>query len=397
MEVAMSGYRGSRIQRISSVLVVALLLTLAVVPHAAAESIRASASQSSSSISGNNLVTNIVLTPWPSNVLAAAQAVNATFDYRSGEPGGVRIFVRPYSGAAATPNYAAHGSPLYPVGTGSGTGYFRIESGTALVDRIRITMYNADQSRLLFESFLPVHYLYSDAGNLVTNVRLSPQTPNIVGLNENINLTFDYQTTVLAGVRIFARPFSGSNTTPGYGAHGSPLYPVGTGSGTGWFNIDGGSGVIDRIRLQMYNADQTVLLFEYFLPVHYLYSGAANLVTNVSLGPPTPNIVALNENVNLTFDYRTNVPGGVRIFARPYSGDDLTPGYAAHGSPLYPVGTGNGSGSFNIGSGSGVIDKIRLRMYNADQSELLFEAFMPVHYQYHAPYRLFLPALLRNR
>ena len=396
MEVAMFGHRSPRIRTISSVVVVvAWLFILALGPHAVAESMAASAPQSSSIAAGGNLVTNVILSPWPSNVLASGQPVNATFDYRTSEPGGVCIFVRPYSSGAPTPNYVAHPSPVYPVGTGTGTGSFRIESGTAVVDQIRVCMYNADRTALLFEAYLPVHYLYSEAGNLVTNVRLSPQTPNIVGLSENINVAFDYQTTVLAGVQIFARPFSGGATTPHYLAHGSGIYPVGSGSGSGWFSIGSGTGVIDHIRLQMYSAD-TVLLFEYFLPVHYLYSGAANLVTNVSLDPPTPNIVAVGQDIHVACNYRTNEAGGIQIFMRPYSGPYGTPGYGAHHSPVYPVGTGSASGWFHINRGSGLIDRISIRMFKANQSTILFDPYLPVHYQYFAPYRVFLPLVLRN-
>jgi hypothetical protein len=44
-----------------------------------------------------------------------------------------------------------------------------------------------------------------------------------------------------------------------------------------------------------------------------------HLITNVSLGPDTPNILAFNDNVNLNFNYATTQVGGVYIFARPYT------------------------------------------------------------------------------
>ena len=43
--------------------------------------------------------------------------------------------------------------------------------------------------------------------------------------------------------------------------------------------------VVDQIRIQMLNADQSVVLFETFLPVYYLFTDAANNVTNVYSRP----------------------------------------------------------------------------------------------------------------
>lgn len=106
-----------------------------------------------------------------------------------------------------------------------------------------------------------------------------------------------------------------------------------------------------------------------------------HLITNIVLTPLTPNVLAVGENVNLTFDYQTTEPGGVRIFARPYTGSIHTPDYSAHGSGVYPTGTGTASGFFTVHSPA-VVDRIELRMFNADQSELLFEAYIPVHFEF---------------
>src|SRR3972149_5835719 len=43
-----------------------------------------------------------------------------------------------------------------------------------------------------------------------------------------------------------------------------------------------------------------------------------HLVTDISLGPDTPNILRFNERANLNFIYSTTEPSGVRIFTRPY-------------------------------------------------------------------------------
>ena len=107
-----------------------------------------------------------------------------------------------------------------------------------------------------------------------------------------------------------------------------------------------------------------------------------HLVTNIVLTPPTPNILALNQNVTFTFNYSTTEAGGVRIFGRPFASAGLAKNYAAHGSPLYPVGTGSDNGFFTITSGKVTITKIRFQILNADQTILLFQGFIPVNYQF---------------
>ena len=109
---------------------------------------------------------------------------------------------------------------------------------------------------------------------------------------------------------------------------------------------------------------------------------ADHLVTNIVLTPPTPNILGFDQNVTFTFDYSTTEPGGVRIFGRPFTSTGLASNYAAHGSGIYPVGTGSGSGFFTITSGKVRITRIRFEIWNADQTIRLFRGFIPVDYQF---------------
>jgi hypothetical protein len=367
--------------KVASVLLLLSLVIAPAAPSARAAPAPQEAAPASPAAPGDHLVTALSLSPDSPNILRDNQNVTVTFGYSTTEASGVRIFIRPYTDGAPSPNYAAHGSPIYPTSaTGKGDGWFTISTGTVVVDQIHIEMYNADQTTLLFEAFIPVYYLFSDSAYIVTNVSLSPDTPDVLGFNQNVNLSFNYLTTRLVdGVRIWARPFTNGALTPNYAAHGSPIYPIGSGQGTGFFTITSGQVVVDQIRIQMWDPNQTTLLFEAFLPVYYRFRDATNIVTNIEFRPDTPNIFKYGDNVNLTFNYTTNQAGGVRIFARPFSGANLSPGYAASGSPVYPTGSGSGTGSFNLTAGPMVVDKVRIRMYNADQSALLFEAFLPVH------------------
>lgn len=109
-----------------------------------------------------------------------------------------------------------------------------------------------------------------------------------------------------------------------------------------------------------------------------------------TLTPPTPNLLTFGQDVSLSFNYSTTVPSGVRIFARPFTGSALKPNYAAHGSPLYPTVSGTGSGSFTITSGAVTVDKIRLQLWNADQTQLLVDMLIPVHCQFGRQHKLYL-------
>ena len=112
---------------------------------------------------------------------------------------------------------------------------------------------------------------------------------------------------------------------------------------------------------------------------------AGHSVTKVTLDPPNPNVLLHNQNVKVSFSYATTQAGGVRIFARPFVGNAPAPNYAASGSPLSATGSGTGNGTFTIKSGTVKVDRIRIQMWNANQSQLLFEAFLPVHFEFRAP------------
>lgn len=319
---------------------------------------------------------NITINPPAPTSMPLGQNVNVTFDYKTDWPGGVRIFVRPFTGGAPTPGYGAHGSPLYPTGTGNGSGFFNIGAGDVIVEHIRFQMLSGDQSTQLLEFFVPVHYHY--AANSVSNFKFNPIEPAALLFNQDVNLAFNYVTDQTGGARIFVRPFSGGALTPNYAASGSPLYPVGVGNGTGSFRITSGEAVVDHVRIQIKNADQSQLLYEEFIPVHYHYSTHA--IKDIVFSPGPHAFLTFNQNVNLTFNYATNEPTGVRIFARPFSSGSLAPNYGAHGSPAYPSGSGAGSGFFTITSGDVFVDQVRFQMKNENQSQLLLELFVPVAY-----------------
>ncbi len=337
-------------------------------------------SPSAPAATGTHLVINLTLSPDSPNILKTGQQVTVGFDYVTTEASGVRIFVRPFSGGSLTPGYSAHGSPLYPMGKGQGSGYFTIMAGygDVVVDQIRIQMWNANQTTLLFETYLPVYYLFTDNANAVTNINFVPDTPNVLGLSEHAGLTFTYQNSTRAGVRIWAMPYTNGAYTPHGAFSGSPLYPAGSGSGSAFVTVHSGQAVVDQILIQMWDDGQTTLLFEAYLPVYFRFMALANSVTTLSIAFDTPNVFQYGDNVYVSFKYQVNSRGGARIWIRPFSGSHLSPDYAAHPSPIYS-GSGSGSGYFTLNSGPTVVDHIRIQMVDPNTNALLYETFLPVH------------------
>ncbi len=224
----------------------------------------------------------------------------------------------------------------------------------------------------------------SHANHTVTVTNLNPASPGFLSLNQDITISFSYTTTEAGGVRIFIRPFTEGALTPSYAAEITPLYPTGSGTDTTAFHLTAGTNVhIDQLRIQVFNADQSVMLLETFVDVDFTVN--TNSVTITNLNPASPGRPLLNQYVNINFSYNTLEAGGARVFFSPMTEGAPTPSCAASGSPVYASGGGTGTAKFLIFSGTGVhIDHLRIRMYNEDQSTVLFETLIPVDYTVNA-------------
>jgi hypothetical protein len=89
-------------------------------------------------------------------------------------------------------------------------------------------------------------------------------------------------------IRVFIRPFTDGTLSPHYAAHMSSVYPAGIGSGTGWFTITSGEVTVDLLRFQVTNADQSVLLSEFYIPVEYHFNSGTDVDSPpANLGCPT--------------------------------------------------------------------------------------------------------------
>ncbi|RMG27554.1 MAG: T9SS C-terminal target domain-containing protein [Bacteroidetes bacterium] len=296
------------------------------------------------------------------------------FDYAISQAGGARIFIRPYTNGSLTSSYSASGSPNFS-GSGTASANFTINSGVNVkVDALRVRITNDDQSAILLEYFVPVEWYFSTVK--VSNIVPGNGGDAFLSLNTQVTTSLDYETTEAGGVRIFIRPFSDSALTSSYSASGSSLY-TGSGSISGNFTINGGNALVDHLRIRCTNADQSQVLLEYFVPVHYAFGDI--YLSELTYCPDTPARLMNGDDVTLFFSHNINVAGGVRIFIRPFSQGALASNYATSGSPSY-TGTGDGDSRFTISSGNVVVDELRVRITTNDQSATLMEYFVPVHF-----------------
>jgi hypothetical protein len=237
---------------------------------------------------------------------------------------------------------------------------------------------SADQSVDIDEFFIPVNVYYSTVkiNNIVH------QAGNFPFNNEDRSVSFDYNTTESAGVRIFPRPWTNGALTPAYSASGSGVY-TGSGNGSGSFTITSGNQRVDHVRFNITSADQSETLLQIWSPVEYCFGNM--LIENVQMCPPSPARLEHDNRVNIQYGIYNDEGQPVRIFVRPFTQGAPSPAYAASGSPSYVVGSGLADDYFTITSGDVVVDQLRFQVTTDDQSTVLAEYFIPVQYTFGNP------------
>jgi hypothetical protein len=120
--------------------------------------------------------------------------------------------------------------------------------------------------------------------NSISNISFSPASPASLDFDQKVNISFDYVAN--ESVYIFARPMTKGSLTPNYAAHPSKLYPKGKDKGTGFFTITKGAVIVDQVRFQMKDKDQTKVLFEKLVPVTYTFPKQTGGVTTQPSSTP---------------------------------------------------------------------------------------------------------------
>jgi hypothetical protein len=106
----------------------------------------------------------------------------------------------------------------------------------------------------------------------------------------------------------------------------------------------------------------------------------SNLVTSVTFGPPSPATKMVGERIFINFGYLVTQSGGARVYVYPHSDGKIVP-YRNTGSPLLQ-GRGSSSTWFTILNGPDLVDGVELRMYNADNSKVLYTKVYNTRFQF---------------
>jgi len=114
----------------------------------------------------------------------------------------------------------------------------------------------------------------------------------------------------------------------------------------------------------------------------------ADYLGGVTFDKVSPSFLPHGEIVNVSIDYKVDVPEGAIIFARPFTMGSPTPGYSASGGDVVTPGTGTVGQYFRINSGETAVTHVRVFMVSLDQTVTYLELFVPVHYIC-APHGLF--------
>ena len=108
----------------------------------------------------------------------------------------------------------------------------------------------------------------------------------------------------------------------------------------------------------------------------------ANWLGGIEFSEPSPSHMQHDQRIYVDIDYKVTDPGGARIFVLPYTDGSPTPSYAVSPSGLVPMGTGTVERFLFITSGTPMVDHVRIKMTNADQSETYLELYVRTVFLY---------------
>jgi hypothetical protein len=300
--------------------------------------------------------------------------VNMTIDYKVDETGGARVFARPYTLGSPTPGYAASGGPLVGPGTGTASQYFTINYGESVVTHVRFTLVSPDQTETYLELFVPVHYVF--AGHGIYNIRMDHGEYSRLPYERDLTIDFDYESSHTGNLRIFARPYTDGQLTPGYTASGSTSLPP-SGSFSQYFHFENDADVTD-ILFRMWNDDQTELLYEFFVPydIHWREVG----MYNFSIDWPNGEALHNSQYLNVTWTVEHYATEARYAWANLLTGGAFSPNEAHQPSPQVPTGPQVVTRYAFITDGYTPVDAVRLRYGTTE--EIIQEFTFPVDYLY---------------
>jgi hypothetical protein len=204
-----------------------------------------------------------------------------------------------------------------------------------------------------------------EASNMLKIIRFEPGVPATLHPGDKLNVYVRYRLESVDQARIFVRPFTNGEPTPGYKAHGSPTYDRGKGEMVGWFTFDKPTKVHD-VRVQMVDArDPDHVVAEIGAEVNSQWvAPSADGLEIVGFEPAVPATLHPGDRLHVRVHYRMQAVNGVQIFVRPFTNGKPTPGYGAHPSQTYGRGEGEIVGWFTFQKPTKV-HQVRVQMVDA--------------------------------
>ena len=219
------------------------------------------------------------------------------------------------------------------------------------------------------------------SANWLGGITFDHASPSYLPHSELVTVTIDCKVDSLEGARIHVMPFSSGQMTPNLVSDPGTLVPEGQSTVTRTFGVTSGNHTVDQVRIRMTNAQDTMVLLEFFLPVEYIYGPYG--MFNIQIEKSEYSVLARGEDLYIDFDFGSPGPDNVIVFIRPFFDGSPVIGYSSGGGR---GGSPSGSASlrFNFGTPPKDINQVHFKMTNADQSVILLEFDLPVHYFWRA-------------
>jgi len=204
-----------------------------------------------------HMVYSITMNPAPPALLDFNEFANATFYYKSKDPGPIYIYAEPYFLGSLIQDYGSTGSPAYSTPSGTGGIVFRIESYSYIqeADQIRFSIWD-NTFTLLDDYFVDASLLWGDTGWVspvpgalpAATVRLDQNYPNPF----NPTTSIPVELTGTRHVRLAVYDLRGRlvrilvDEVMGTGRHEIPFDGSDLASGAYYYRLEGGGPVQTR-------------------------------------------------------------------------------------------------------------------------------------------------------
>ncbi len=108
---------------------------------------------------------------------------------------------------------------------------------------------------------------------------------------------------------------------------------------------------------------------------------APNIVSSIDFSPRTPNVLAVGQQITISFHYNTTSLTGVIVTAVPFTGAAATANASTCKTAVLPTGKGLGTCTIRVSRGPVAVNSIHFQMWDSTHTTVLFTGVLPVNYQ----------------